>query len=258
MSKRRPAKQDTVLACGVCGRDAIGAFVCRDCMDGYHGTLAGVPDLARELRIERSRLAVKGGSNEGRRSAQTALAYVVAAANALDALRAALVTSCRVLALDQPLPADRISAMCAWLATREASIPLRPEGPDIVAELHKAVKRGMRVIDNPPDKVLRGKCHCLTELYAERAAQTVTCPGCGFTHRGDDVDAHTEKALRDSLADWEQLRQYGLRYLGIPRSTLDGWHTDGKLAPATVGGSRYRVADLMDLDVRRRARGEPA
>lgn len=259
MSKRRP-KQTTATdrPCGVCGRPVAAAFVCRDCTDQYHGDLARVPGAVHQLEIERARLAVKGDAISGRGAAETPLPYVAAASAALDRLRTALVNACRAIALDDPdhMPGDTFPAMCEWLADREASVPLRPEGPDIVAELDAALASAYRVCDIPPEKVLRGRCYCGTELRAPRAVPLVRCPGCGHHWRGEDLDDAIDAAVRGHLAPWDELEGYATVTLGVPRSTVDNWHRRGHLKPAIDGGDLYRVADLLDLDERRRARGK--
>ena len=254
MSKRRPKHHATEQPCGVCDRPVLAAFVCRDCMDRYHGHLAAVPDLDAELRIEHTRRAVKGSGVSGRGAAEQPLAWVEAASNAMTELHTALRTACRVLAFDQPLPFRRVTAVCAWLAEREGSIPLRPEGPDIVSELDAAMRRGWMVCDNPPEKALRGRCACGEELRSALGAAVVQCQarGCRATYRGDMLDEVRDAAVRDHLAPWEELAAYATRGLGIPRQTVASWQENGKLAPIVKG--KYRVADLIALDERRRTR----
>ena len=259
MSKRRPAKQQPATHCGVCTAPVHAAFVCARCMDRYHGHLAAVPDLDAELRIEHTRRAVKGSGVTGRGAAEQPLAWVESASRAMTELHNALVTACRVLALDQPLPVQHVTAVCAWLAEREGSIPLRPEGPDIVAELDAAMQRGWRVCDNPPERVLRGKCSCDTELHAPRHAPVVTCPNpdCGHQWHGEAVDEATRAHIVDHLAPWDEVERYAHKHLQVPRGTLDSWQRRGRIRPVSSGldgEALYRVGDLLNLDEQRRGR----
>lgn len=254
MSKRRPAKQQPATNCGVCTAPVHAAYVCARCMDRYHGHLARVPDAAKELRIEHMRAATKGMALISKGTAETPMPWVEAASQALEQLRTALVTACRALVLDQELPEDRIGAMCAWLAQREDSIPLRPEGPDIVAELDAAMARAMRVCDTPPERVLRGRCACGDELRSRPGAGVVTCR-CGLTYRGDQLDETLQAHIVDHLAPWADLEGYGHGALRIPRGTLDSWRRRGKLRPVsrTINGEPlYRVGDMLNLDEQRR------
>ena len=254
MSKRRPKHHATEQPCGVCDRPVFAAFVCRDCMDRYHGHLARVPGVVQDLRVEHTRQAVKGGNVTGRGSAEQPLPYIESASNAMTALYAALTTACRIIALDQPLPTPGFPSVCAWLAQREASIPLRAEGPDIVSELDRCIATALRVCDNPPEKALRGRCACGEELRSAPGAAVVQCQaqGCRATYRGDILDEVRDAAVRDHLAPWEELAAYATQGLGIPRQTVASWQENGKLVPIVKG--KYRVADLITLDERRLTR----
>ena len=250
MSKRRHKTTATEQPCGACGEPVLERYVCDGCMDRYHGHLARVPDVVRDLELEHARLAVKGGQISGRGSAEQPLPYVPAASAALDRLRNALATAVRALVLDQEPPADRIGAMVGWLVQREASIPLRPEGPDIVVELDGAMQRAAAVCDNPPERVLRGRCVCGEELRAPLGQAVVRCRGCGQSWSGEMLDDVRDAAVRDHLADWDELRAYAMGALRVPPQTLDSWKSRRKITPTASG--LYRVADLIALDSQRK------
>lgn len=257
MSRRRPKQHAEPQACGVCGAGILSAFVCARCMDRYHGHLAYVPYVIADLRIEHARLAKKGAGVTGRGSAEQPLPYVEAASDAMTALRDALATAYRTLALgtSDPAPAAGILPICAWLAEREADIPLRAEGPNIVTELDKAMARALHVCDNPPEKVLRGKCFCSTELLSVHGAAVVRCPGCGHQWRGEQLDEALQALIVDKLAPWPELKGYGHGALRIPRGTLDSWRRRRKLLPVSRsrgGEPLYRVGDMLNLDEQRR------
>ena len=263
MSRRRPKQHAEPQACGVCGAGILAAFVCAGCMDRYHGNLARVPDVMADLRIEHARLAVKGSGVTGRGSAEPPLPYVPAASDAMTGLWAALTTACRILALGQSdqMPDAGILPVCAWLAEREDAIPLRAEGPDIVAELDAAMGRALHVCDNPPEKVLRGKCFCGTELLSPRGAPVVRCNGCGHQWRGEQLDEALQAHIVDKLAHWAELEGYGHGALRIPRGTLDSWRRRGKLRPLSRsrgGEPLYRVGDMLNLDEQRKTRASLA
>ena len=258
MSRRRPKQQHAEpQTCGVCGAGVHAAFVCPHCMDRYHGHLAYVPYVLEDLRIEHARLAKKGVGVTGRGSAEQPLPYVQAASDAMTALRAALTTACRTLAAGQtgPAPDAGVLPMCAWLAEHEAAIPLREEGPNIVADLDAAMGRALHVCDNPPEKVLRGKCYCGAELLSPRGAPVVRCHGCGHQWRGEQLDEALVAHIVDKLAPWPELEGYGHGALRIPRGTLDSWRRRRKLTPVSHGldgEPLYRVGDMLNLDERRR------
>lgn len=231
-----------------CGTPTADAYVCQACMDRYHGQLATVPSVVRELELEHARLARKRppGGLSGHAWAQTQTPYCEAASAAYSALRTALVTACRALTItdSDDLPDDTIDAITSWLVRYEDAIPLRPEGPDIVADLDAAMTHAWRVIDNPPERVLRGRCVCDTELRAPRTARLVRCPGCGTSWDGDMLDQLRDNAVRDHLATWSELEAYATKTLGIARRTVRSWRDRGRIA--SIGG-RYRVGDLITL-----------
>ena len=256
MSRRRPKQHAEPQACGVCGAGVHAVFVCADCMDRYHGNLARVPDVMADLRIEHARLAVKGGGVSGRGSAEPPLPYVPAASDAMTALWTALTTACRIIALGQTdqLPPAGILPVCAWLAEREASIPLRAEGPDIVAELDTAMGRALRVCDNPPEKVYIGNCQTCRSLdpdaepvrmYANRHAVTHHCRKCGSPW----LVAESLERLEQELSD------YRLTYAEVEVATggrvsadrVRKWVDRGHLERTGAG---VRFGDVLGVEAR--------
>lgn len=254
MSRRRPAKQQIVMACGVCGADAIEAYVCPACLATYRQQLAGALSLARNLRLEQTRQTAKGSAVTGRGSAEQPLPYVEPASRALDALKAVLASACRTLALDQPLPPDFIGPMAAWLLLIADSVALRPEGPDIVAELMRATKRGLRICDSPPEKVYIGNCQACRilnptaeppRMYARRGDLVHACHQCG-----------AEWAVEESLERLEQeLADYRLTFAEVEVATggrvkadrVRKWVERGHLGRTSAG---VRFGDVLGVEAR--------
>lgn len=238
----------TCLACH--DQPVTDTFVCTDCQDDYHGLLPRVPDLARDLDIEITRQARKGGGGEGgrTRSFERPLEYNPAASDALAQLRVVLVSTCLTLALGQRLPADTIDAMVEWLITNEAAVPLRPEAGDMIIGLQAAVRRGQAVIDNPPERVMIGQCDCGTDMLAPRDAQVYRCtsPQCGA-----EWDVPSVLAWRDELAQDHLLPLSDIAVVaGIPKGTLKSWVKRGRLVHhgADRDGVRlYRYGAVVDM-----------
>lgn len=232
----------TCLAC----RDnpVADTFACTDCMDEYHGLLPRVPDLARDLDIEITRQARKGGSSGGNRvrNFERPLEFNQAASDALGQLRAVLVSTCLTLALGQRLPADTIDAMAEWLIANEAAVPLRPEAGDMIVGLQAAVKRGQAVIDNPPERIYMGNCPCGAELMADKDADFIQCPSCGTTWNTADVVDHRNQVARDHLLPLSDVA----RLSRIPKGTLDSWVKRGRLTHVGQDGTGVRLYPYGD------------
>lgn len=240
--------------CQVCTqptRDA--AFVCDDCLDTLHGQLHGLPDLERELDVEITRRSVKTNFlrlvRNGRASAEESVVFNLAASQTLDALRTELTTACRALALDDAtLPADTIGAMADWLIRYEQSIPLRPCGPDIVRGIGRVHRRAMAVIDTPPERIYVGKCHCDTDMYAQRDAEVHVCrnPECRLEWSIAELVDYRNQLARDHLMPLAEIALLA----NIPMGTLKAWIHRSRMHRAGVdlnGQALFRYGDALAL-----------
>lgn len=234
--------------CQVCTqptRDAL--YVCDDCLDTLHGQLHGLPDLERELDVEITRQSVK---TSGGASAEEPLAFNLAASQALDAIRLELATACRALALtpDQ-LPAGTVGAMSEWLIRYEQSIPLRPEGPDILRGIGQTHRRAMAVIDSPPERIYVGKCHCDTDMYAQRDAEVHVCrnPECRLEWSISELVDYRNQLARDHLMPLADIALL----VGIPKGTLKRWayheRRMHRMGTDLNGQALYRYGDALAL-----------
>lgn len=244
-------------------------FVCRECMDKLHGHIAELPGLARELAVDIAKMGRKGdGQPHGTGGIERALIFDPHAARILDDMRAALVSAVRVVALDQPdgLPRNNVTSMCNWLARREASIALRPEGGDICADIARARKRARRTIDLRPERVYIGDCECGVSLYAvrshpdprtgERAETMHTCRAdeCGREWMVEQRLAELHEECRDYMITQADI----VAIVRAPRTTVSSWVARGRLTAGSVdadGVERYRYGDALDLNESRQARG---
>ena len=244
-------------------------FVCQGCMDTLHGHIAELPMLARELAVDIAKLGRKGdGQPHGAGGVERPLIFDPHAARILDDLKAALVGAVRVVALEQPdgLPRNSVASMCAWLARREASIALRPEGGDICADIERARKQARRTIDLRPERVYIGDCDCAPSvgLYAirshpdprdgQRAERVHRCRECGHEWMVEQRLAE----LREECLDVLVTRAEVVGLTRAPRTTVASWIERGRLVVGSVdadGVERYRYGDALALDEVRRARG---
>lgn len=254
--------------CRACSDNPVtDTFVCRTCMDQFHGDLYATVDLARDLNTEIAKQVKRTTGPMVKVIGKVPpLPYNPAAAHALERLRFELVTACLSLALGRRdrLPGDTIGAMAAWLLDNEAAVPLREDGGDICRGLSGAIKRGRRVIDNPPEKLYIGKCTCddgkgdQTRLYARVGERYHECPKCETVWDAADKFEQLEGELADYGLTHKELETLLPK---IPRSTLSSWIDRKQLTPQGTnaeGEPAYRYGDVLALDARRRERRKSA
>ena len=135
-----------------------------------------------------------------------------AAAAALDALHAELVSSVRALVEPrrQQYAGDPSSVgLSRWLLRHVASVRLSPAGPDVVAGMARAHRRALAIIDNAPERVLYGFCAvemddglpCDEPVAVPKGARLWTCPGCRTDYDAGELDAmRRERALEQNLS----------------------------------------------------------
>lgn len=239
--------------CTACHDNPVhDTFVCTDCADILHGDLARIPEVAAELHTEIAKLVRKGQPGPRVIGREQPLPVNLHASTLLDELRTQVVAAVRVVALDQPddLPRDTIAAMADWLADREHSIALRPEGGDIAVGLHNHLDRCLRTIDTPAERVYIGDCVCGTDekpvsLYAPRGARMFRCRGCGT---GWDVAERLEQLheeCRDQLVTLSEAAS--ILRLKLPR--LQRWRDRGRIMRYGVddqGAHTFRYGDILD------------
>lgn len=226
--------------------------------------------LTRQARI--------GGT--GRRGAETPLPYGEAAAEAIWALRLALVGWVRILESDgQPfgptcrrrcehgscvwittrsLPDDTLPAMAHWLAHRVPDIRRHPAGGEAVDELVDSVRQARRVIDRGADLVYCGPCihadedgrTCMTDLYARPDAQVVQCR-CGAVTDVRDHRAWLLRKAEDVLGTPAEIAR-ALTRLDRPVTPerIRQWGQRNRIIPRARNARDhplYRIGDVLVL-----------
>lgn len=257
----------TVTTCRAC-RDlpVTDSFLCQPCADKLHGHLHEAPELSRQLGIETRRDAQHGHNPPSHTpTTDQPMPINLAASRAHDKLRFELVTACLAVALGQRdlLPPDTIGGMAGWLIEHETAIGLREEAGDIARGLEAAIRRGWRVVDNPPERIYIGLCDCTDEkgerpkLYARAGEQWHQCRACETVH---DTQAKWQ-GLQDEMADYGLTRGELKTLLpGLPAKTLDNWIDRDpqrlqQLGTTADGEPTYRYGDVLALDARRREYG---
>ena len=293
-----------------CGRPAGDAFVCPACVDGLEVCLGDVPALVEDLDVAAQRLArvsVNSRTPSHKRDPESILdgwpgfgpdtdpdttvttelviadatrrmAAVLgrtrpdrkAAADALDALHAELVSSVRALLdpIGKIYDGDPSSiGLSRWLLGHVRSVALSPAGPDVASGLAKVHRRALGVIDTAEEVIWYGYCStemedgttCDTEIAVSKGEQVWICRKCGAEYWPDAMEDEREQRARDWVGDqiltvaeisaifgrgrgsvFNSLRRAGVEPIG--KRLVDGKRVD------TYAGADYlRVAKLRTL-----------
>jgi hypothetical protein len=247
-------------ACGAPTGDT--ATVCPPCAGGLTRDLAdihGTPrlhGLADDLDIAIARAASWGGDRT--RSSEAPLLIDPRASEARTVLHSTLATWCRVL-LDErgdQTPEDTLGSMARWLAARVEAIRHAQWGPELVDEVHAAVRQAYAAVDRPTQHTYLGPCpDCTHSLWAPPRARTARC-------RTEGCDGEVDVA-----AWWADLPQRAghltagateladlVTALGRPLAagTVWSWASRRRIRPVPgTDPPRYRVADALELLARR-------
>lgn len=240
--------------CDACHDKPTDLFICRDCMDDYHGNLARVPDAMTELDTERVKLS-RRGELVGGRSADKPLPWNEAASNLQHAIRFNLVVTAKLVNVGQEdgLPADNLSAILDWLTEREQSVAMRDGAGELVAELARLLARTRRLIDNPPEKRFIGTCPCGQRLHGwrnspdergHRDERWIQCE-CGTRHGVEESIAALEERCRDVLVTAREASGLSGVKLGTVRAWIDRRRLEriGEME----GAALVRFGDVLQL-----------
>lgn len=176
------------------GMPADGVMLCRGCIAKLKADLAGFEDLRQQLVVTLARQDHIGPAAEGRAQkvaepgsddwAKTR-AYNQRASHALHEIRNELVGWVRMIEEEtgDPLPANRIVQLAAWLTARLAYIAKHEAARDIWLGVRAAYRTGTRAIDLPRDKtrIMVGPCPenepAPAATESDPDPQSVPCPG---------------------------------------------------------------------------------
>jgi hypothetical protein len=130
-----------------------GVILCRACKNKLVGYLADCESLRQELVITLTHQDRIGPESEGR-SAETPLAYNVAASESLDALKATLVSWVLLVADETKaaLPADKIAALSSWLSVRINYLVRHEAAGELFDEMRALNLRCTATINLPRDR----------------------------------------------------------------------------------------------------------
>lgn len=246
-------------ACGAPTGDA--ATVCLPCAGVLRRDLADICGTPRihgidlDLDIAIARAACWGGDRT--RPTEAPLFIDPRASEARTVLHSTLATWCRVL-LDErggQTPEDTLASMARWLGARVETIRHAQWGPELVDEVHAAVRQAYAAVDAPAPRAYLGPCpQCTHSLWASPRARTARC-------RTEGCDGEVDVA-----AWWAELPQRAghltagateladlVTALGRPLAagTVWSWASRKRILP--VPGTkppRYRVRDALNLMMR--------
>ncbi|UXE05041.1 helix-turn-helix DNA binding domain protein [Gordonia phage Lton] len=150
-------------------------------------------------------------------------------------------------------PGEQRSAHYArWLDRYLIDLAKTEEAPTAVDELTDAWKQAKRAIDRPQDQEFAGPCQSTTPgvecggVYCRKNADLKNCQTCGATIDIPALRATMESVMRDWLYTKQELRTALVIYLKkpVPRSTIDGWIRNGRLADHA---GKYRLDEALTL-----------
>lgn len=225
--------------------------MCRGCVQRLEHSLGDVPALWHQLEVTLTRQDAMG-TDEGRKSADSALPFKLAASEARWVLANTVGTWARAIAenagISQP-PAKP----ARWLLRNVQSIAMHPAADEAYDEITDAVRQAYRVIDRVADLLLAGRCaECEMALYARPTDETVTCRGCETQHlTAERRDAMIPEAC-GMLVDASTSLAWIHKFLGevIPRGTWDSWVSRGRIVAHgtdSLGRSTYNFGEAWWL-----------
>lgn len=168
------------------GMPADGVMLCRGCIAKLKSDLKGFEDLREQLVITLARQDRIGPASEGRAKKvpkvgseewERERAYNVRASHALHEIRNELFGWVRMIEEEtgDPLPANRIVSLSAWLVKRIGYIAKHEAARDIWLGIRGVYRSGVQAIDLPRDKtrITVGPCPEM-EVIGDAL---VYCPG---------------------------------------------------------------------------------
>ena len=244
----------TTCPCGAPVPEA-GLWLCRACEQDLVRHLTRAPSLLADLQDEARRATAKAPSPGGR-SGERALPVDMGAVDIRRALEAVL----RDLEAMLPTPGPTGSSprvVVARILGGLRTIRRRTEITVFARDLADATRRAVGKVDQQPERVMLGACHCGHTLTTTQGAAHVRCRWCGAVWVVAELLEARRDAVLDELSD-ARLRavdmEAALALLGhpTPAATIRQWGARGRLV--ADGEGRYLVADALDLAERARLR----
>lgn len=243
---------------------APGMVICDDCAERLVRDLLAVPGLAaaleeahrKGLRFSRTAMVPHPDPVEP----ESPVPFNPRASEALRELLRVLTLWADWIAKERGLhrPLDTAPTLARWLATQVTWLRSSVEGPAAAGAIRRVVRRGLLVVDAPPDLIYAGPCtaeregeRCGADLYAEPGKVDARCPVCGAVYplaeRREWLLAKAEDML---LPASELSRAIDGLGLDVTPEVIWKWHERGRLAShgtTRAGRPVFRVGDVRDL-----------
>ena len=246
--------------CAIDSRPVQDAQICPGCLDALKTELRAIPALVVDLEITLTRQA-RVGQRNGPRSAETPLAYHLAASVDLETLRdgllmwAAAVANRRGIAVDAP--ADPAS-LAGWLLRWAGEVAQHPDAAELHGDVLAMTKAARRTIDLPPQRHFVGPCdECGEDLYCGPAAKVVTCrtEDCGASFDVVERRAWLLEAAVDQLRTAAELSRElpWIAGVTIDRKLINQWAVRGRVTKFLPhprdphDRPRFRLGEVLDL-----------
>ena len=263
----------TAPVCGSCGSPVSDASICTGCTRDLAALLLTAASIAPDLDDAVARL-LKRGSGGRRSETEAPLPVDLAAAEVAERLHRTLWfwvvetdrfphaatrgpahVACAhqtcMLIRDAERPPRSLRAMAKWLGRRTSLIRRHDMAARMLAEIRRAVRDALAVIDRAPERSPAGNCpQCKRELLAELDTDTAVC-ACGNVVTGL-LDARYERALKaDQLGTAAELSAFLARIgISVPRGTITSWASRGRLGTRGKSGM-YALSDVLALHAER-------
>lgn len=256
--------------CG-CGRPINdNALVCRTCWGYVERGVGEAPALLGEIETTRTRQA-RTGDNGGRKSAETPLPWLEAAATASDNLTASLTMWAQYVADDLSIGTDyhhKPVEASRFILTRSTYLRHAEAAPQARLSLNAAVNQAHAVIDLGPELLYAGPCDpagefhggefeeelrgpCKTDLYARADKAEVECNRCHLIWSVHDRREFLLESAEEQLVTASVLSRFLSAY-GEPltRDRIYQWANRGQLAKHgtnKAGDPLYKVGEAMTV-----------
>jgi len=247
--------------CQVCGRGAGDAFICAQCAEQWEVHLGNVPSLIEDLQLAAQRRSRFGG-REGNPTVasgpidwtetrhlhtrhpshtETPMPVDLRTAGLLGELQTELVG--QVLAmrdtfgLEVPSLGSDTAAISRWLLCQADNLRRMDDAHGLIADLDKAMHRGVNAIDAPERSKYVCQCTCGLAVWAPPGESIIVCV-CGHAY---DVETTRQKRIL-TAHDYLLTVREAHTLSGVPQSTIKSWIKRGRL---TIRGTRTDWIEAM-------------
>lgn len=235
-------------------------FACRRCIVRAERAIADLPALFAELDKTIARQTSGSGRGFVGAGGESKIPVNLSAMEKRNLAGRLTALACEV---GYWLPSFDLPGTVFAVLTDPSKMQYKPNGPDLMALIHRTVSELRGVIDTQQDRVFAGRCGgCNAELYARPDRPKTVCTSCSAEYDTADQLEWVEDQLRDTLWPIRLIRQALANWgdVRVSDSTVRSWRRRGQLVAKGIdldGAETYRVGDYLDLAEDLKTRTEP-